>query len=334
MSTLPLAIAQFFLLSVNILAMAAGVATFLGLLGNGWWAFELLDHLRVQFVWMLLLALALNCFARHPWIWSLGVPLGLNVALILPLFLQPISTEILPTEPTLRILHVNLDRDNSQFDRAFDYIQSQPADLIFLQEVTPAWFKQIESNLPQYQVVISRPQNNSQGVAMLLPVNFSQNFKLLSPQIINFPEWSERPLIEATIRWKNREVKVLSLHTTRPRNAGTSNFQQREFEEVANWSRQQQKAKHPVIILGDFNNTPWSVRSRQFLREGNLIDSQRGFGLQPTWMAGLPFPLQIPIDRCIYSKEIDTLHYKIGSEIGSDHLPLWVELGLLEKDNG
>lgn len=326
MSNLPLSIAQIFFLSVNLLAIAAGVATFLGVLGNGWWAFELLDHLRVQFVWILLVALALNCFARHPWIWSLGVPLGLNVALILPLYVPEISTEKLPTEGSLRILHVNLDRDNSQFDRAFKYIQSQPADVVFLQEVTPAWFKQIESHLSQYRVVLSRPQDDSQGVAMLLPVNLSPDLKVLSSQIIHLPQWSERPLIEATIRWQNRQVKLLSLHTTRPRNAGTSNFQQREFEEVANWSRQQQKAKHPVIILGDFNNTPWSVRSRQFLRDGHLVDSQRGFGLQSTWMADLPFPLQIPIDRCVYSNPIATFNSKIGSAIGSDHLPLWVEL--------
>lgn len=322
--------------AINVLAVATGLASLLGFFGNLWWGFELLDHLRLQYVWMLLLALAINAFVRHPWMWVLGIPLGLNLALILPLFWNPIQIEKLSSEGTLRILHVNLDRDNSQFDRTLNYIQSQDADVVFLQEVTPTWFKHIESNLPKYRVVLSSPQDNSQGVTMLLPVAPSGAIEFLEPpEIIHLPEWSERPLITATIRWKGQDVKLLSLHTTRPRNAGTSKFQQREFDEVANWSRQQQeKLGHSVVILGDFNNTPWSGRSRKFLRDSNTIDSQRGFGLQPTWMAGLPFPLQIAIDRCVHSRQIAALHRKIGISIGSDHLPLWVELTMLGTGNG
>jgi endonuclease/exonuclease/phosphatase (EEP) superfamily protein YafD len=315
------------ILAINILAVAVGLATFLGFLGNLWWGFELLDHLRLQYVWMLLLVLLVNAFVRMPWVWGLGIPLGLNLALILPLFWNPIQIENLPTEGTLKILHVNLDRHNSQFDRAINYIQSQEADVVFLQEVTPTWFKRIESDLPKYRVVLSRPQTNSQGVAMLVPITPSSAIKFQEPpEIIHLPEWSERPLITATIRWKGQDIKLLSLHTTRPRNTGTSKFQQQEFDEVARWSRQQQDGEHSVVILGDFNNTPGSGRSRKFLRDGNLIDSQRGFGLQPTWMASLPFPLQISIDRCVYSPKIATLNRKIGTSIGSDHLPLWVEL--------
>ncbi|RMG07502.1 MAG: hypothetical protein D6728_16620 [Cyanobacteria bacterium J055] len=315
------------ILTIEILAVAVGLATVFGFLGKLWWGFELLDHLRLQYVWVLVLVLVMNAFVRHRWVWVLGIPLGLNLALILPLFWHPISIKNLPTENTLRILHVNLDRDNSQFHRAIDYIRSQDVDIVFLQEVTPTGFDRLKSDLSQYRVILSRPQTNSQGVAMLVPATPSGAIELLNPpEIIHLPDRSERPLITATIRWQGREVKVLSLHTTRPRNAGTSQFQQREFDEVARWSRQQQDNGYPVIILGDFNNTPWSGRSRQFLRSGNLIDSQRGFGLQPTWMAGLPFPLQISIDRCVYSRQIGTVNRKIGSAIGSDHSPLWVEL--------
>jgi endonuclease/exonuclease/phosphatase (EEP) superfamily protein YafD len=100
-----------------------------------------------------------------------------------------------------------------------------------------------------------------------------------------------------------------------------------EFDASANWSvRQQKEGKREVVVIGDFNSTPWSGRFREFLHQTDLRNSQRGFGLQPTWHASLPSPLMIAIDHCLHSKSIATVKRATGSNIGSDHLPLFVEL--------
>jgi endonuclease/exonuclease/phosphatase (EEP) superfamily protein YafD len=78
--------------------------------------------------------------------------------------------------------------------------------------------------------------------------------------------------------------------------------------------------------MGDFNTTPWSVLMRQVLRESGLVNSQSGFGLQPTWPATLPNFLQIAIDHCLHSPSLITKHRTIGPNIGSDHLPIGLEL--------
>jgi endonuclease/exonuclease/phosphatase (EEP) superfamily protein YafD len=313
---------------IDILATAAGLASILGCFGHLNWVLELCQHPRLQYCWILLLAIVVNAVFHSKYTWVYALPLGLNLALILPLFWGNIA---LPNSrsiaDSLQVLHVNLDRHNTQYDAAIQYIQNQPADLIFLQEVTPKWFDRIRTQLPNYRIIFSQPQNDSQGVAMMLPPTPNPQIEIIQTQIIHLPEKSTRPIIETLIRWQNREIALLSLHTTRPRNASTSAFQQQEFAAAARWSQEQQtQFQRPVLVIGDFNTTPWSDRSRQLQKQGNLVDSQRGFGWQTTWPAPFPPPFRIAIDRCLHSSEIATLHRRSGVNIGSDHLPLWVEV--------
>ncbi|WP_413160331.1 endonuclease/exonuclease/phosphatase family protein [Capilliphycus salinus ALCB114379] len=317
-------------LGVNFVAILAAIATFIGFLAEQWWIFQLLDHLRVQLSLILLLAILLNGIKYRFWSLAFCLPFFLNVLLILPLFIPP-SQNINAVQGnntaqnSLQLLHLNLDRNNTNYTPTLQYLDQQNADLIFLQEVTPAWLNQIESNLTGYRVVESRPLKNSHGVAFLVPKNLPPSLQIKNTEILHFPLNSERPMIAAEIEW-NQPLSILSLHVTRPRNNGTTNYQKKELDGVAAWSQEQQNQGHQVIIIGDFNLTPWSIRFRQFLQAANLRNSQRGFGLQPTWLAGLPPFMMIAIDHGIYSEDLVTLDRKIGPKLGSDHLPLGLEV--------
>ncbi|WP_156331431.1 endonuclease/exonuclease/phosphatase family protein [Planktothricoides sp. SR001] len=80
-------------------------------------------------------------------------------------------------------------------------------------------------------------------------------------------------------------LSLLSLHTIRSRSQDTSAYQEIEFSAAAQWSQRQLKANREVIIIGDFNSTPWSDRFRQFVRRcsaprhmprsSDLINSQK-----------------------------------------------------------
>lgn len=315
---------------MNIIAILAAIATILGFLGRQWWVFQLLDHLRVQLSLILLLSIIFNVIQKRFCSLAFCLPLFLNFILILPLFIPPTQRYNLVkndanSQPTLRLLHLNLDVNNSNYTPTLQYLDQQNADIIFLQEVTPAWLNQIESNLSRYQVIESRPLTNTQGVALLVPTNLLPSLQVKNTEILHFPSGSERPMIATQIQG-NQTLSILSLHVTRPRNNGTSNYQKTELDAVAAWSQQQQNQGNQVIIIGDFNLTPWSSRFRQFLQAAHLINSQRGFGLQPTWLAGLPPFMMIAIDHAVYSEDLMTLDRKIGPKLGSDHLPLWLEV--------
>lgn len=299
------------------------IASVLGFAGSLWWRFELIEHFRPQYCLVLIAAIVVGGISRQAWSFLWCLPLALNLALLVPLFFAFGQINHTPNN-TLRILHANLDRGNQDTTPAIQYLKTQEADLVLLQEVTSKWLSVIKSDLSQYQVIQALPLENSQGWAMLLPIKLSKHFEVVATQIINLPSYSTRPLLEIIASWGNREIAILSLSVARP---GQSNFQAVEFDAAAQWSqRQQQENQREVIVIGDFNSTPWSGRFRKFLHDSNLRNSQRGFGLQPTWQTGLPSVLMIAIDHCLQSKSITTINRTTGANIGSDHLPLFVEL--------
>ncbi len=317
----------FIKLLLNFLALLTGLATILGLFGSKWWIFEVLDHPRVQYCLILAIALIIGGIDRQKWSFLLGIPFVLNLVAIVPLFFHPnlpVSSNSIP----LTIFHANLDRHNRQYDRAIEYISSQKADLIFLQEATPAWLNKLNTGLKNYKLHTVLPLDNSLGIAMLVPTSASQSIEIVTSKILYMPDYSPRPMIEAIVRRQGKEIAILSTSTARGTNSkGASGFQKTEFDEVAKWSmNQQQEQKREVIAIGDLNSTPWSGRFRQFQADSNLVNSQLGFGLQTSWPAKLPSLLRIPIDHCLHSRSIRTVERVIGSDIGSDHLPLLVKL--------
>jgi endonuclease/exonuclease/phosphatase (EEP) superfamily protein YafD len=309
---------------VYLAASGAAIASLLGFAGSFWWIFELLEHFRPQYCLILIAATIVGGISRQAWCFIWFLPLALNLALILPLFLASGQINSSPNY-TLRIVHANLDHDNPNTTPGVEYLKTQNANLLLLQEVTSKWLTALES-MPQYRVVKSLPLENSRGWAMLLPVKSDSTFEIVSTKIIQLPAYSNRPLLEIIIRWKNQEVAILSFSAARP---NKSNFQAIEFNEVAQWSQRQQKAnKREVIVIGDFNSTPWSGRFRKFQQDSNLHNSQRGFGFQPTWNAGFPSLLMVAIDHCLHTQSIKTINRNTGSNLGSDHLPIVVELSL------
>ena len=72
--------------------------------------------------------------------------------------------------------------------------------------------------------------------------------------------------------------------------------------------------------------TSWSPIFSRVLRLGDLRDSREGFGLQPTWSAGLPLLARIPIDHVLVGAEVTVMGREVGRAIGSDHLPVLIDL--------
>ncbi|HEY9616802.1 MAG TPA: endonuclease/exonuclease/phosphatase family protein [Microcoleaceae cyanobacterium] len=311
------------------LAGISTIATILGCAGRWWWIWELLDHPRPQYCLLLLPALVLGSLRRQRWssIWI--IPLLLNLGLLSPLFLPTTQAGTAGLEPTLRLLNVTLDHDYPARTRqAIAYIDGQTADLVWLIEVTPASLGQLQSELKHYQLVAAEPRENSHGSALFLKKRLTSAIAVQSTQVIHLPATSERPMLEAVVTWAGHSIALLSFQTTRPRNAGTSEFQQIELMAGASWSRQQLQQGREVVMIGDFNTTPWSSRFRQLLQDSQLLNSQRGFGLQPTWNAYWPPLLRIAIDHCLHSRAFIVQNRTIGADVGSDHLPLQVDLRL------
>ena len=65
------------------------------------------------------------------------------------------------------------------------------------------------------------------------------------------------------------------------------------------------------------------------MRQTGLDNARKGFGLLPTWPAFMPWPfLRIPIDHCLVSPDIRVIRMRTGRTIGSDHLPIIVDMAI------
>jgi endonuclease/exonuclease/phosphatase (EEP) superfamily protein YafD len=82
-----------------------------------------------------------------------------------------------------------------------------------------------------------------------------------------------------------------------------------------------------LAVCGDFNTVPWSESLRNFSSDADLRAIHGRFGLPGTWPAGALL-LRVPIDNCLLSDGVAVADSRVGPDIGSDHLPLIVDLAL------
>ena len=117
-------------------------------------------------------------------------------------------------------------------------------------------------------------------------------------------------------------IRLALLHPAVPSTSGLAARHER-FLSLAGASI---RAAKSGIVLGDLNTTPWSAGYRELLEEAGLEDTREGYGLQTTWPSFLPAALRIPVDHVLVTPDLAAADRQVGPEVGSDHLPVWVEL--------
>jgi endonuclease/exonuclease/phosphatase (EEP) superfamily protein YafD len=86
------------------------------------------------------------------------------------------------------------------------------------------------------------------------------------------------------------------------------------------------KLSEKLIIAGDFNTSSFSNHFSK-LTNGDLKDSRIGFGLLPTWPANY-LMLQTTLNHFLVSKNLEVIERSTGKNIGSDHLPINIIIGV------
>lgn len=274
--------------------------------------------MRVQLaIGLLVLVLLLISLLFRRWRLSF-VAFGLlllNAVPLIPFYFDASVTTSLD-EPILSITHLNMDKDKSA---ALDYLHARDDHILFLQELTPELVDEL-ARLTDYRPVLLHPLDNTHGSGMLLHRDWAG--EVLDAEIIHLPADATRPLLKSRIRVAARTLTLISFHATRPSGRHRLAGHMREIDALAEWAAEQ---TGDVIVIGDFNATPWSSPIRK-LEVAGLTVSLRGFGLQGSWLARLPTPLRIPIDLCLHSPTLQASERAVGLDLGSDHLPLHVTL--------
>lgn len=287
----------------------------LGYLGLHAWIFDLFANFRVQY--MALFALCVIVLTIVRWrktaiVALLGV--AFTTATMAPYFQERANTA--PPLRTFRLLTFNTWFRNDNFARTAEFLQSSNADVVILQEVELANLEALAHLLPAYPHRTATP-GVQHGVAI-----FSR--WPLRAEHLSVPGGVTR-LARTSVDWHGTPLTIFGAHLSWPLGARTTRARAIELEALAGNVREE---VGPVLVAGDFNLTPWSRYFSRFVADSGLSDCAIGHGLLPTWPSQV-LPLRIRIDHCFASEHWRVHRVAVGPKLGSDHLPVIVDLELV-----
>jgi len=303
------------------LCVIAGVglagATIAGFFGQLFWVFDLFSHFRVQLFQLCLVLIGIAIWRRRNRQRVLWILLAcLNYAFVLPLYLgKPPPAAKQP----VRVMLINLNASNGNTEQVLKAINTANPDLLLLEEVTPKWAHEL-SGL-DYPYRVSKVRNDPFGIMLL------SRYPLSCTPVVVIGT-AGVPSVVATVYLPQSEILFIGTHPMPPISSEFSKNRNQQLAELSKLIAQQEK---PVLLIGDLNTSPWSPHFTRLLKESDLKNSMKHFGFQPSWPTGNRF-LRIPLDHMLHSPEILIHNRIVGSDVGSDHLPLIVDFSVGNRE--
>ncbi len=306
---------------VAIPALLVATVSLLAFLGRWIWPLDLATSFRPLYAVGLVAAgaaLLLGKWRRLGWaVVILGL---LNAAYVAPLFWG--KQDIPPQSPTMRVVSFNVQGQNEEYRQVIDFLRRTAADVVFLHEANRLWEEALSEAITEegfeYHQHRSRPDHLIFSTLTLT--------KIRPVEVISHG-WAEREAraMEVVVGLGDREVTLLGIHPLAPTNPRRTALRDAQFEFAAEWAR---GSRGPTVITGDFNATPWSHVFAP-LTDAGLRNSQRGFGLALSFPTNGNLLTRVPIDHLLHSPHLAVADRWLGPDLGSDHLPLVVDLALV-----
>lgn len=219
-----------------------------------------------------------------------------------------------PSEPAVagsrfRAVLLNVWLRNDEYGRVLDYVSALEPDVAVFLEVTPEWREALRrlpglphQSLADEVLVASRQPLAGLGV---LPLGGG------SATAVRF-----------TYEADGVPVTVIGTHANWPLGAAIAASRNRELSDLGAEAR---ATRGPLLLLGDLNTTAFSPGFAALLATSGMRDCAAGRGLNPTWPAQFPL-LYLQIDHCLAGPGLRIERLRTGPRVGSDHLPLEVEV--------
>ncbi len=226
---------------------------------------------------------------------------------------------------TMIVATFNLLAPNRDEAGVLAELRAIDADVVCLQEVSPFWREVFARELAEeYPYRAVEPWKGGFGVALLSKRVFvGEAERVTTPGI-------EAPMVRAVVEVGGREVAIYSCHTLPPAWHWGYRFGGAQFRGLL---AQLESVTLPTVVMGDFNTAPGGPRDMAMRAHGwqDAWDlAERGPGT--SWRSG-SFPAVVPglrLDRVWLSGELGAARVRVGEGPGSDHRPVWGEVGFRE----
>lgn len=283
---------------LRCLAWLALLAAGLGELGRWHWLAELCSHFIPHCAAILLLAAV---FHRRDWQNALFLLVGMGLA---AWSLAPAPDVSSPSAAgPLRLLGYNLRVDNPAADADARWLATVDAKVIFVTEASHEW----ETRLQGLPPGCARYDDSPFGLALFSRV------PLKSCRVLGLGGAAQGyPYIRAELADGRL---IYGVHPPPPLGANLALARDESLRQLAARIRAE---KAPVLVLGDFNSSPFSPRLRHFTEAAGLRRSSPNG--RPTWLPGL-----LSLDHALISARAPVSGVGAYAWRGSDHRPIWID---------
>ncbi|MEM6737986.1 MAG: endonuclease/exonuclease/phosphatase family protein [Bacteroidota bacterium] len=305
-----------FLFYVLVLVVAVtALFNILGYFGRTNWITDLFSHFKWQYLLIITTGTIIIFFIRRK-LSLIFIPFIIALIIeITPLYLGGNKDKSLTQ--TTKIVCINLLSSNDQFEDVENYIKQKNPELIVLQEFNTLWQLMLEPKLNDYKFRLTIPRADNFGIAVYSKLKVSELKELLVGD-------AEVPSIQGDIEIGQRKIRLIATHPLPPVRSDYFEYRNMQLSELGSYIAE---LNSEVILIGDLNTSSFSTHFKNLASTARLIDTRKGFGQLTTWPTWFNLA-RTTLDHCLVTEGISVKSREIGNDIGSDHLPIFVELGV------
>jgi endonuclease/exonuclease/phosphatase (EEP) superfamily protein YafD len=277
---------------------------------------SLFEHFAVQLGAGALICAALMLLTGMR-LWALlAVAVALwHGATIYPFLPKPwVSAPVAADVPPLKVLSLNLWYLSESRAETVKYLLDSGADVIGTVETTEEWrddLKPLEAVYPYHVDCVGVVFRCGVGLYSKLPILDSGGTRIEG----------KLPIVAwAKLDWQGKPLTFAELQVMNPLNGLLQDYQQEQAERMKRFFA---GLAGDLVVMGDFNSTPWSALQRG-LRDASGLDNTGRLAL--TWPSWAPAALRLPIDQIFTRGAITARDVGPGPMAGSDHLPIRGEI--------
>lgn len=291
-----------------------------------WWM-RFFDYPRLQITFLSIATLVLSLLLLRWRSWWQGLYLMLmTLAVGYQLYiLAPYWYPVPPAAPshtagtparTFTLLSANVLMENRDVAAFLAMVDRYDPDLLLVIEPNDWWIEQLQPLRAHYPQQIEQPQENHYGIALY------SRFPLLAAKIHYF-EHSGTPSIYAVVQLPSGDEVIF--YGEHPRPPLPDNSVTAADKELIKVAQRTLAADRPVVVVGDFNDVPWSYTVETFAAISGLRDIRIGRGFYNTFKAQ-SLIVRLPIDHIFLSPGVGLVELADPIPFSSDHLALFVRL--------
>lgn len=281
------------------------------------WGFDLLVNFKPQYLVGSVILLLLSVVYRRKWFaLCMGI---LACALFMEIQYSYTTPFAKPpaVQPNFTVVQYNKFYFNDDYARIGEWILTNNFDVILINESlndTIEAMKQFKDAYPYQFPYQLNERFDDISIISRHPIHVTMLPMKLDDQVFAGTKvLVEKPDLEP--------VTIYAYHANVPIAGTGAAYRAFQMESMAQLAAEETEKN--VILMGDWNLTPYSPLFRKVLKDSGLIYQNYGLFPQTTWPSFNYFEfLKIPIDHILFSQDMALADIKKGPSLGADHQSL------------